>query len=57
MAERARLGEAFPLPTRVRSLRRCGDLKPSAPRFAVAETLSHLERLVLEERAAPREDL
>jgi glyoxylase-like metal-dependent hydrolase (beta-lactamase superfamily II) len=28
------------------------DLKPAARRFAVAETLSHLERLVLEERAA-----
>jgi glyoxylase-like metal-dependent hydrolase (beta-lactamase superfamily II) len=27
------------------------DLKPSARRFAVAETLSHLERLVLEDRA------
>jgi glyoxylase-like metal-dependent hydrolase (beta-lactamase superfamily II) len=28
------------------------DLKPASRRFAVAETLSHLERLVLEERAA-----
>ena len=28
------------------------DLKPAARRFAVAETLSHLERLVLERRAA-----
>ncbi len=27
------------------------DLKPASRRFAVAETLSHLERLVLEERA------
>jgi glyoxylase-like metal-dependent hydrolase (beta-lactamase superfamily II) len=33
-----------------------GDLKPSARRFAVAETLSHLERLALEGRAARRED-
>jgi glyoxylase-like metal-dependent hydrolase (beta-lactamase superfamily II) len=33
------------------------DLKPAARRFAVAETLSHLERLVLEERAARREDV
>jgi glyoxylase-like metal-dependent hydrolase (beta-lactamase superfamily II) len=33
-----------------------GDLKPAARRFAVAETLSHLERLVLEERAARHED-
>ena len=33
-----------------------GELKPAARRFAVAETLSHLERLVLEERAARRED-
>ena len=32
------------------------DLKPAARRFAVAETLSHLERLVVEERAARRED-
>jgi hypothetical protein len=32
------------------------DLKPSARRFAVAETLSHLERLVREERGARRED-
>jgi glyoxylase-like metal-dependent hydrolase (beta-lactamase superfamily II) len=32
------------------------DLKPAARRFAVAETLSHLERLVAEERAARRED-
>jgi glyoxylase-like metal-dependent hydrolase (beta-lactamase superfamily II) len=31
------------------------DLKPAARRFAVAETLSHLERLVLEERAERRE--
>ena len=31
-------------------------LKPAARRFAVAETLSHLERLVLEDRAARRED-
>ena len=31
------------------------DLKPAARRFAVAETLSHLERLVREERAAPRD--
>ena len=33
------------------------DLKPAARRFAVAETLSHLERLVIEERAARREDV
>jgi glyoxylase-like metal-dependent hydrolase (beta-lactamase superfamily II) len=33
------------------------DLKPAARRFAVAETLSHLERLVLENRAARREDV
>jgi glyoxylase-like metal-dependent hydrolase (beta-lactamase superfamily II) len=33
------------------------DLKPAARRFAVAETLSHLERLVLEERAERREDV
>ena len=33
------------------------DLKPAARRFAVAETLSHLERLVLEERAARTEDV
>jgi glyoxylase-like metal-dependent hydrolase (beta-lactamase superfamily II) len=32
------------------------DLKPAARRFAVAETLSHLERLVHEGRAARRED-
>jgi glyoxylase-like metal-dependent hydrolase (beta-lactamase superfamily II) len=32
------------------------DLKPATRRFAVAETLSHLERLVLEERADRRED-
>jgi len=32
------------------------DLKPAARRFAVAETLSHLERLVREGRAARRED-
>lgn len=32
------------------------ELKPAARRFAVAETLSHLERLVLEERAERRED-
>ena len=32
------------------------DLKPASRRFAVAETLSHLERLVLEERAERRED-
>jgi len=31
-------------------------LKPGARRFAVAETLSHLERLVLEGRARRRED-
>jgi glyoxylase-like metal-dependent hydrolase (beta-lactamase superfamily II) len=33
------------------------DLKPAARRFAVAETLSHLERLVLEERAERRENI
>jgi glyoxylase-like metal-dependent hydrolase (beta-lactamase superfamily II) len=32
------------------------DLKPSARRFAVAETLSHLERLVAEERAERHEN-
>ena len=32
------------------------DLKPASRRFAVAETLSHLERLVLESRAERRED-
>jgi glyoxylase-like metal-dependent hydrolase (beta-lactamase superfamily II) len=32
------------------------ELKPAARRFAVAETLSHLERLVFEERAARHED-
>jgi glyoxylase-like metal-dependent hydrolase (beta-lactamase superfamily II) len=32
------------------------DLKPAARRFAVAETLSHLERLLLEGRAQRRED-
>ncbi len=32
------------------------DLKPGARRFAVAETLSHLERLVLEGRAHRHED-
>jgi glyoxylase-like metal-dependent hydrolase (beta-lactamase superfamily II) len=32
------------------------DLKPSARRFAVAETLSHLERLVRDERARRQED-
>jgi glyoxylase-like metal-dependent hydrolase (beta-lactamase superfamily II) len=32
------------------------DLKPAARRFAVAETLSHLERLVVEGRAARHED-
>ena len=32
------------------------DLKPASRRFAVAETLSHLERLVLEDRAVRRED-
>jgi glyoxylase-like metal-dependent hydrolase (beta-lactamase superfamily II) len=32
------------------------DLKPASRRFAVAETLSHLERLVLENRAERRED-
>ncbi len=33
------------------------ELKPAARRFAVAETLSHLERLVLEGRAERREDV
>jgi glyoxylase-like metal-dependent hydrolase (beta-lactamase superfamily II) len=33
------------------------DLKPAARRFAVAETLSHLERLVHEGRARRREDV
>ncbi len=33
------------------------ELKPASRRFAVAETLSHLERLVLEERAERREDV
>ena len=33
------------------------ELKPAARRFAVAETLSHLERLVLEERAERAEDV
>jgi hypothetical protein len=33
------------------------ELKPASRRFAVAETLSHLERLVLEERAERHEDL
>ena len=33
------------------------ELRPAARRFAVAETLSHLERLVLEERAERREDV
>jgi glyoxylase-like metal-dependent hydrolase (beta-lactamase superfamily II) len=33
------------------------DLKPASRRFAVAETLSHLERLVLEGRAERREDV
>jgi glyoxylase-like metal-dependent hydrolase (beta-lactamase superfamily II) len=32
------------------------ELKPASRRFAVAETLSHLERLVLEERAERRDD-
>jgi len=32
------------------------DLKPGGRRFAVAETLSHLERLVREQRAARHED-
>ncbi len=32
------------------------ELKPSGRRFAVAETLSHLERLVLDGRAGRRED-
>jgi glyoxylase-like metal-dependent hydrolase (beta-lactamase superfamily II) len=32
------------------------ELKPGARRFAVAETLSHLERLVLDDRADKRED-
>ena len=31
------------------------ELKPAARRFAVAETLSHLERLVVEDRAGRRE--
>jgi glyoxylase-like metal-dependent hydrolase (beta-lactamase superfamily II) len=34
-----------------------GELKPAARRFAVAETLSHLERLVFENRAARYEDV
>lgn len=33
------------------------ELKPAQRRFAVAETLSHLERLVLEGRAARHEDV
>src|SRR4249919_387173 len=33
------------------------ELKPASRRFAVAETLSHLERLVLEERAERVEDI
>jgi glyoxylase-like metal-dependent hydrolase (beta-lactamase superfamily II) len=33
------------------------DLKPAARRFAVAETLSHLEWLVAEDRATRREDV
>ena len=33
------------------------ELKPSARRFAVAETLSHLERLVLEDKARREEDV
>jgi glyoxylase-like metal-dependent hydrolase (beta-lactamase superfamily II) len=33
------------------------ELKPASRRFAVAETLSHLERLVLEERARRTEDV
>ena len=33
------------------------ELKPASRRFAVAETLSHLERLVLEGRAERREDV
>lgn len=33
------------------------ELKPAARRFAVAETLSHLERLVVEGRAARHEDV
>ena len=33
------------------------DLKPAARRFAVAETLSHLERLVLEGGAVRHEDV
>ena len=37
--------------TRSRSTSSARDLKPASRRFAVAETLSHLERLVLEERA------
>jgi glyoxylase-like metal-dependent hydrolase (beta-lactamase superfamily II) len=32
------------------------DLKPASRRFAVAETLSHLERLILEGRAERRDD-
>jgi glyoxylase-like metal-dependent hydrolase (beta-lactamase superfamily II) len=32
------------------------DLKPAARRFAVAETLSHIERLVRQERAVRHED-
>ena len=33
------------------------ELKPASRRFAVAETLSHLERLVLEDRAQRQEDV
>ena len=33
------------------------ELKPASRRFAVAETLSHLERLVLEDRAERHEDV
>ena len=33
------------------------ELKPASRRFAVAETLSHLERLVLEGRAERRDDV
>jgi glyoxylase-like metal-dependent hydrolase (beta-lactamase superfamily II) len=33
------------------------ELEPAARRFAVAETLSHLERLVFAERAERREDV
>jgi glyoxylase-like metal-dependent hydrolase (beta-lactamase superfamily II) len=33
------------------------ELNPASRRFAVAETLSHLERLVLEDRAERREDI